>query len=44
MNHGNFDALSVVHFLLYFFLGLYWKHRYAIVLLLSIVWEITEYL
>jgi len=44
MNHGNFDTLSVVHFLLYFFLGLYWKHRYAIVLLLSIVWEITEYL
>jgi hypothetical protein len=44
MDHGNFDILSVVHFLLYFFLGLYWKHKYAIVLLIGISWEIIEHL
>ena len=42
MNHGNLDLLSIGHFLLYFLIGLYWKHKYAAILVVSIIWELFE--
>jgi len=41
MNH-NFDILSIIHFILYFLLGLYYKNNYLFVLVIGIVWELFE--
>ena len=39
----NIDIMSVSHFLFYFILGLFIKNNYKLIILLSILWEITEY-
>lgn len=41
MNH-NFDILSIVHFLLYLFLGYFYKNNYLFVLVIGVVWELFE--
>lgn len=38
-----FDFLSVIHFLIYFVLGIFIKNKYYLALLLGILWEIFEY-
>ena len=43
MSQPSIDILSIVHFLQYFILGLFYKKRYKLILLTSIVWEIFEY-
>ena len=40
----NIDIMSLSHFLFYFILGLFIKNNYKLVILLSILWEITEYI
>ena len=42
MYHGNVDLLSLVHFIIYFILGLYWEKNYVIVLFIGIIWELLE--
>ena len=44
MNHGLIDILSVQHFMIFFFLGVYWKNKYKAALFLGVLWEILEYL
>ena len=44
MHHGNLDFLSIGHFTLYFVIGLFWKHKYIIILVLGILWEIIEHI
>ena len=38
-----FDLMSVMHFLIYFVLGIFLKDRFDIALLLGILWEVFEY-
>mgnify|MGYP001236646684 FL=1 len=40
----NIDIMSLSHFLIYFILGIFIKNNYKLVILLSILWEITEYI
>ena len=42
MYHGNLDLLSIVHFIIYFVVGLLWPNNYALFLFLGILWEIIE--
>ena len=42
MDHGNFDLLSFFHFLFYFCIGLFYKNKYFIILIIGILWEIFE--
>jgi len=44
MHHEIVDILSVQHFMIFFFLGVYWKKKYRAALFLGIFWEILEYL
>ena len=39
----NLDFLSIIHFLIYFFIGLYWKGHYEIIFIIGVLWEIFEY-
>jgi len=43
MNH-LFDILSLGHFILYFFLGVFIKNKYKGALLLGVLWELFEYI
>ena len=38
------DILSLNHFLIYFTLGLFFKNQYKLILLLSLLWEMFEYI
>ena len=38
------DILSLNHFLIYFSLGLIYKNHYKLMLILSLVWELFEYI
>ena len=38
------DILSLNHFLIYFSFGLFFKNQYKLIILLSILWEIFEYI
>ena len=38
------DILSLNHFLIYFSLGLFFKNQYKLIVILSLVWEIFEYI
>ena len=42
-NNRIFDFMSVMHFIIYFFLGLFLKNRYDVALFLGILWEVFEY-
>ena len=38
------DILSLNHFLIYFSLGIFLKNQYKLIILLSLLWEIFEYI
>lgn len=38
------DIMSIIHFLLYLFIGILIKNKYRLILLLGILWEIFEYI
>ena len=38
------DRLHIVHFLIYLFLGIIFKNKYELALLISILWEVSEYI
>ena len=42
MNHDNIDLLSIFHFLFYFCIGLFYKNKYLLILIIGILWEIFE--
>jgi hypothetical protein len=43
-NPTTFDVLSVNHFLIYFIAGLFFKNQYMLFFIISLVWEIFEYM
>tara|TARA_B110001454_G_scaffold212426_1_gene229233 strand:+ start:211 stop:522 length:312 start_codon:yes stop_codon:yes gene_type:complete len=38
------DMMSIIHFLIYLFFGILIKNKYKLVLILSILWEVFEYI
>ncbi len=38
------DNLSIVHFLIYLVLGILVKDKYKLILVVSILWEVSEYM
>jgi len=41
---NNIDIMSINHFLIYFILGLFYKKQYKIILILSVLCELFEYI
>ena len=37
------DILSIIHFVIYFVIGLFIKNQYIFILFVGIMWEIFEY-
>lgn len=45
LNQYHFvDLMSINHFLIYFAIGIKYKNKFKIILLMSILWEIVEYI
>ncbi len=38
------DLFHINHFLLYFIIGLYYPNKYLMILIISLVWEVFEYI
>ena len=38
------DIMSIIHLFIYLFLGILIKNKYKLVLILSILWEVFEYI
>ena len=39
----HLDILSIVHFSIYFIIGLYLKGHYGLILVIGVLWELFEY-
>ena len=39
----HLDLLSIVHFAIYFTIGLYLKGHYGLILVIGVLWELFEY-
>ena len=41
---ADIDIFHLNHFILYFIIGLYYPNKYIIIIIISLVWEIFEYI
>lgn len=41
---STFDLSHINHFIIYYIIGLFYPHKYKIILIISILWEIFEFI